>query len=149
MTNKASNKNDTPYALPIRIYYEDTDAGGVVYHSNYLNFFERARTEWLRDLGYEQDVLREEENIVFVVRSVSIDYLKPALFNDEVMATAEIKKIGRSSMEISQKIVRKKNADMEVLASATVVIVCVNTTRFKPVKIPEAIRRAMEVTTNC
>ena len=136
--------NDKSYSLPIRIYYEDTDAGGVVYHSNYLNFFERARTEWLRELGYEQDDLRREENIVFVVRNVDISYLKPALFNDQVIATAEIKKLGRSSMEVSQRILRDNDADkIEVLATGTVIIVCVNATLFKPVKIPESIRNAI------
>ena len=142
MTNNASNNK--PYSLPIRIYYEDTDAGGVVYHSNYLNFFERTRTEWLRELGYEQDELRQEENIVFVVRNVNINYLKPALFNEQIIATAEIKKLGRSSIEISQKILRKNAINKtEVLAMGTVIIVCVNATQFKPVKIPDAIREAM------
>jgi len=145
MTNNASN-NETSYSLPLRIYYEDTDAGGVVYHSNYLNFFERARTEWLRDLGYEQDKLRQQQNIVFVVRNVNIAYLKPALFNDEIIATAKIKKLGRSSMEISQKILRENDdKKTELLATGLVVIVCVNATKFKPVKIPDAIRKAMNI----
>ena len=136
--------NNTTYSLPIRIYYEDTDVGGVVYHSNYLNFFERARTEWLRELGYEQDDLRLKENILFVVRNIDIAYLKPATFNDMVEATVEIKKLGRSSIEFFQKILRSSNqGENEVLAKGKVIIVCVDAIKFKPVKTPDSIRKAM------
>ncbi|HIO93039.1 MAG TPA: tol-pal system-associated acyl-CoA thioesterase [Leucothrix mucor] len=136
--------NNTTYSLPIRIYYEDTDVGGVVYHSNYLNFFERARTEWLRELGYEQDDLRLKENILFVVRNIDIAYLKPATFNDMVKATVEIKKLGRSSIEFFQQILRSSNQEEnEVLAKGKVIIVCVDAIKFKPVKTPDSIRKAM------
>ncbi|MGH1538662.1 MAG: YbgC/FadM family acyl-CoA thioesterase, partial [Gammaproteobacteria bacterium] len=78
-----------PYVWQTRVYYEDTDAGGVVYYANYLKFMERARTEWLRSLGVEQDTLVDEMNVLFAVRSVSIDYKKPARFNDSLTVTAE------------------------------------------------------------
>ena len=72
------------FQWPVRVYYEDTDSGGVVYYANYLRFMERARTEWMRELGFEQDVLIREEGVIFAVRSAKVDYLRPALFNDEL-----------------------------------------------------------------
>ena len=72
------------FVWPVRVYWEDTDAGGVVYYANYLKFMERARSEWLRVLGFEQDVLRDDAGVVFVVRRVEIDYLSPARFNDQI-----------------------------------------------------------------
>ncbi len=72
-----------PFTFPVRIYYEDTDSGGVVYYANYLKFMERARTEWLRALGFEQDQLLEQEGVIFAVRSVTVDYNAPARFNDQ------------------------------------------------------------------
>ncbi|HGX92774.1 MAG TPA: YbgC/FadM family acyl-CoA thioesterase, partial [Candidatus Tenderia sp.] len=78
------------FSWPVRVYYEDTDAGGVVYHASYLCFLERARTEWLRSLGLEQDVLRQRDNILFAVRHIDIAYLKPARFNDQLDVTAAV-----------------------------------------------------------
>lgn len=138
MTLKTPIHNNN-FAFPIRVYYEDTDAGGVVYHSNYLNFFERARTEWLRDLGYEQSDLRLKEKIIFVVRNIEIAYLKPALFNDQLIATVKIIKIGRSSIEVEQQILRQ-TADNEVLSTGKVLVVCVDADTFRPKKIPDTIR---------
>ncbi|HFC92219.1 MAG TPA: tol-pal system-associated acyl-CoA thioesterase [Leucothrix mucor] len=131
--------NSNSFSFPLRVYYEDTDAGGVVYHSNYLNFFERARTEWLRDLGYEQSDLRLKEKIIFVVRNIEIAYLKPALFNDQLIATVKIIKIGRSSIEVEQQILRQ-TADHEVLSTGKVIVVCVDADTFRPKKIPDNIR---------
>jgi len=79
-----SAKAKSSFLWPIRVYYEDTDCGGVVYHSNYLKFMEQARTEWLRNLGLEQDVLIEKYGVIFAVKSLSIDYIKPALFNQKL-----------------------------------------------------------------
>lgn len=124
--------SDQAFQWPIRVYYEDTDAGGVVYHSNYINFFERARTEWLRDLGFEQDTLRKNDQTVFVVRKVEAEYLKPALFNDEIIATASVEKTGRSSIELSQQILRGD----EILTTGNVLVVCVDSESFKPKRIP-------------
>jgi len=92
------------FVWSIRVYYEDTDCGGVVYHSNYLKFMEQARTEWLRHLGLEQDVLRDEYGIIFAVRSLSIDYLKPAAFNQLLSVETEIEKAGKVSLFFKQKI---------------------------------------------
>ena len=85
-----SIKNENVFLWPIRVYYEDTDAGGVVYHANYLKFMERARSEWLRSLGIEQDELREQNGVIFAILSAQVDYLLPAKFNDELLVSSEV-----------------------------------------------------------
>ncbi len=124
----------------VRVYYEDTDAGGVVYHSNYLNFMERARTEWLRQMGFEQTYLRDVLNIVFVVHSMQIAFRKPARFNDLLTITSHLVKTGRGSFEFFQKI----TINHQILIEAHVKVACVDAVRFKPVGIPEQIRSKME-----
>ena len=106
----------------VRVYYEDADAGGFVYHTNYLKFMERARTEWLRHLGFEQTQLREQYHLVLVVRKLSIDYLKPALFNDLLNVTSCLTQMGKVSMTLSQQVRR----DTEVLCKAVVKIAAIN-----------------------
>ncbi len=120
---------------PVRVYYEDTDAAGVVFYANYLNFMERARTEWLRALGFEQTTLMHEHNVVFVVRSLAVEYLRPAVFNDALEVTVALTGARGSLLEISQ-VVRR---DQRVLASGDVTVACVNTRSFKPVRIPKSI----------
>ena len=127
---------------PIRVYYEDTDSGGVVYHSNYLNFMERARTEWLRHLGFEQTYLKDTLNIIFVVHSMQIAFKKPAKFNDTLIITSELHKIGHSSLQFLQKITLNQHA----LVEAQVKLACVNALTFKPVGIPAPIKLTMEQT---
>lgn len=121
------------FSIPVRVYYEDTDAGGVVYHSNYLNFMERARTEWLRDLGFEQDELRRNEGVIFAVSAVSIDFLKPARFNERLEVTVALQRRGAASLTLQQEVRRAA----EVLAQAEVRIACIDAERFVPVAIPE------------
>ena len=140
-------KTETPnilngYCLPVRVYYEDTDAGKVVYHSNYINFMERARTEWLRSLGYEQDQLIREQGIVFVVRSLQGDYLKPALFNDLLLVEAAIHELGRTSIHFRQNIWRDHLLEnkREHLIAGIVRVVCVDADSFRPKPIPIDIR---------
>ena len=94
------------FVWPVRVYYEDTDSGGVVYYANYLKFMERARSEWLRGLGVEQDDLLARERIIFAVRSVQVDYLQSARFNDVLWVTAEIAERGRASLSFSQRVLR-------------------------------------------
>jgi len=120
------------FSWPVRVYYEDTDLGGVVYYANYLKFMERARTEWLRALGFEQTALVRDHGAVFVVSSLAIDYLKPAAFNDELTATVELEKLGAVQITLKQRIAR----GAESLATASVRIACVNTATFRPVRIP-------------
>jgi len=137
--------NNREFILPVRVYYEDTDAGGVVYHSNYLNFMERARTEYLRELGYDQDVLANELDVLFVVSSIQIDYKRPARFNDELEVRTSVENMGRASVEFSQVISRKSDnpQQMEVLTEAAVKVACVGATTFKPGAMPQSIKGAL------
>ena len=128
------------FSLPVRVYFQDTDAGGVVYHSNYLNFMERARTEWLRAHGYSNAGLMKEFGMVFVVRSIKLDYLKPALLDDCLEVTAHINEIGRSRVSLIQSIMR----GAEVLTKAEVHLVCVSLASFKPSSVPEVLRKQLE-----
>lgn len=124
------------FVWPVRVYYEDTDAGGVVYHGNYLKFFERARTERLRALGFEQDDLRVRDGIVFVVRSMEINFLKPARFNDALLVTAEIAELKRVSMTFQQRIFRAADP-RETLCDARVRVACLAAENFQPCPIPD------------
>ena len=123
------------FLLPIRGYFQDTDAGGVVYHASYVNFMERARTEWLRTHGYSNAGLMKEFGSVFVVRSLKLDYFKPALLDDLLEVTAQVKDIGRSRISLLQSVCR----DDEVLTEAEIHLVYVSLESFKPVRIPEVL----------
>jgi tol-pal system-associated acyl-CoA thioesterase len=127
---------------PIRVYYEDTDAGGVVYHSQYLNFMERARTEWLRHLGFHQTHLRDDLNILFVVHSMNIQFKKPAKFDDCLIVSNQLTALGRGSFACHQTILRDNT--QEILIEADVKIACVNAITFKPTGIPAPIKQSME-----
>lgn len=132
------SKKELIFSLPIRVYFQDTDAGGVVYHASYVNFMERARTEWLREFyGYSNAGLMKEFGVVFVVRSLKLDYLKPALLDDMLSVTAQIKDVGRSRIALLQTVMREH----EVLTEAEVHLVCVSLEGFKPVSVPEALRQ--------
>lgn len=120
----------------MRVYYEDTDAGGVVFYANYLRFMERARTEWLRDQGFEQPVLAEEQRVLFVVRAVQIDYLQPSRFNDSLQVTVEVDNVGGSRIRFLQRVLRGD----EAIVRATVDVVCVNAGTFKPARLPREMR---------
>jgi acyl-CoA thioester hydrolase len=124
---------------PIRIYYEDTDSGGVVYHANYLKFMERARTEWLRAAGFEQKALAGEHHVMFVVREVRIEYLRPALFDDLLDVTVELRELGRCSLSVTQTVQRDV-----ALARSDVELVCVDDRSFRPARIPNFIKRKLE-----
>ena len=128
------------FSLPIRIYFEDTDSGGVVYHANYLKFMERARTEWLRALGIDQHDLKQKNHIMFVVHHIDIQYKLPARFNDDLIVKSELKDIGFSKIEFRQMIYRND----EILIDASVDIACIDSEKFKPVRIPPTIKQTME-----
>jgi acyl-CoA thioester hydrolase len=125
-----------PFVWPVRVYYEDTDAGGVVYYANYLKFAERARTEWLRAIGFEQTELAERHGVIFVVRSAAIDYLKPARFNDSLRVTVELIKVGAGQIDLNQRVIR----DDDLLAKAAVKIACVGLHTMRPTRIPQSLR---------
>ena len=120
------------FSFPVRVYYEDTDAGGVVYHSRYLNFMERARTEWLRSLGFEQDELRHSHGVLFAVSTLSIDFRRPARFNELLAVTVAVQRRGAASLQIAQEVRR----GAETLARAEVRIACLDAERFAPTAIP-------------
>lgn len=126
-------KNENIFLWPVRIYYEDTDSGGVVYYANYLKFMERARTEWLRSKGFEQDELIAKENVIFAVRSVQADYLLPARFNEEIVVNTWVLKKGKASITVEQVV--KRNND--VLCKAIIKIACLDAQYFKPAVMPE------------
>ena len=125
---------------PVRVYYEDTDSGGVVYHSNYLNFMERARTEWLRSLKINQQTLKDELNLLFVVHQIDIKFIKPAIFNDLIEVETTLKQITPVRVKLEQHIKRQS----ELLVSASVEVVGVNARTLKPVRIPQQIKSLME-----
>ena len=127
------------FTWPVRVYYEDTDSGGVVYYANYLKFMERARTEWLRALGFEQTQLLDEHHVIFVVREVGIEYLRPARFNDLLDVTVSLAEAGRSQIVLKQTV---ENGDL--FSRATVKVVCVDGESFKPVRIPAIIKEKIE-----
>ena len=122
----------TVFSWPVRIYWEDTDAGGVVYHSNYLRFMERARTEWLRAQGIDQVALREASSLGFVVRDMQLDFLRPARLNDELLVSVAVKDRRSASMLFDQEIVRGGTT----LVRTTVRAACVNLDTMRPAQIP-------------
>ena len=134
------NEKNLLFSLPVRVYFQDTDAGGVVYHASYLNFFERARTEWMRTHGYSNAGLMKEFGVVFVVRSLKLDYLKPALLDDMLSVTAQLKEVGRSRVALLQSVMRGE----EILLQAEIHLVCVSKDSFKPVSVPEILQQQWE-----
>ncbi len=124
------------FLFPIRVYYEDTDAGGVVYHARYLHFFERARTEFLRNLGFSQQVLLQEKSIAFVVKSMSIDYRIPAKLDDELIVETFVSEIKGASILFTQTL---KRNDV-ILSTATVIVASVDLIKMKPIALPKEVR---------
>ncbi len=129
------------FVWPVRVYYEDTDSGGVVYYANYLRFMERARTEWLRTLGVEQDVLRRDKRIIFAVRRACVEYLKPARFNDELLIWTSVSAMRRVSITFEHNIYLQreyaKAAELApVLCSGVVEVASLDSDAFKPTHIP-------------
>ncbi len=123
------------FGFPVRVYYEDTDAAGVVYYANYLKFFERARTEWLRSLGFGQAATADTDGKVFVVRATSVQYLKPARLDDALTIRSQVTRVGRASLEFSQWCERGN----DVLATGHIEIACVTRDTLRPAAIPALI----------
>jgi len=120
------------FSIPIRIYYEDTDSGGVVYYANYLRFMQRARTEWLRALGFEQDELLRNDGVLFAVRAARLDFLKPARFNDLLQASVALGRLGRASLTVQQRVQR---GDL-VLCEGEVRVACLAAATMTPCAMP-------------
>ena len=128
------------FHLPVRVYYEDTDAGGVVYHTGYIRFFERARTEWLRALGYSQRRLAEEVGVLFTVVELTIRYIRPARLDDELSVLARAERTGGASLGFAQEI---RNAAGELLAEGEVRVACVDALDMKPRRLPKDLAERM------
>ncbi|HAO33610.1 MAG TPA: tol-pal system-associated acyl-CoA thioesterase [Candidatus Competibacter sp.] len=126
------------FVWPVRVYYEDTDSGGVVYYANYLKFMERARTEWLRARGFEQDALLQEQRLLFAVRSLSVDYRRPARFNDVLAVSARLIEASGASFLFEQTIQRDVSTD--ILCSARVKVACIDAETFRARRIPRHLR---------
>lgn len=128
------------FAIAVRVYYEDTDAGGVVYYANYLKFFERCRTEWMREIGHDQSQLAAEAGIVFVARKASCEYLKSARLDDLLMVSLEVERLTRVRVIFHQHV---RRGDDE-LVSGVVEIACVDAVKMTPAPIPEFLHRKLE-----
>jgi acyl-CoA thioester hydrolase len=127
----------TQSSLPIRVYYEDTDAGGVVYHASYICFFERARTEWLRACGFSQTRLIEEQGLLFSVVNLEVQYLKPARLDDLLQVRSRIAVVGGASITFEQDIQRNES---EMLTRATVLVACLDARTMRPKRLPATLR---------
>ena len=132
------------FTFPIRIYWEDTDAGGIVFYANYLKFFERARTEWLRSLGVKQQSLKDKSGGMFVVSETQIKYFSPARLDDLLEVTAQTSETGRASLVLSQQAWHTVNGQRTLLAEGTIRIGWVDTQTMKPGRIPAQILEALQ-----
>ncbi len=127
------------FRWPVRVYYEDTDTGGVVYYANDLKFFERARTEWLRSAGISQQLMTEQENVMFVVKSTAIDYHAPAKLDDHLEVSVTVERIGRASVNFSQAASRTSGSGPELLCSGQIRVGCIDAASLRPTAIPPAV----------
>ncbi len=129
----------TPYLHRLRVYWEDTDAGGVVFYANYLKFFERARTEWLRSLGFSQHAMARDEDALFIVTDSTVSYRAPARLDDELEVSVDLQRLGSASITVAQRATRMLAGSPTLLAHGTVKVGCVHPGTFRPRRIPNAI----------
>lgn len=134
--------SENRFVLKMRVYVEDTDLGGVVYHARYLHFFERARTEWLRHCGIGQKRMREEEELIFVVTDMNVRFIKPAMMDDELLVSASLSTVGRARFRFDQDIERK--SDGVQIATADVGAAILHSNNYKPARIPAWMRKELE-----
>ena len=125
--------------LPLRVYYEDTDAGGIVYYANYLKFAERGRTEWLRDLGFHNSTLRAECGILIVVKAAEIDYIKSAVLDDSLVLETRVDSVGGSSLKMTQFVTRGD----DLICTMKIVLVCVSAQTMRPARWPQNLREKL------
>ena len=130
------------FSFPLRIYWEDTDAGGIVFYANYLKFFERARTEWLRSLGHGQERLRVDDRMMFVVTDTTLRYLRPARLDDLLDISVDVLDARGASMRIAQQAWRRSGAAAELLAEGTIRIACVDAGTYRPRRFPSFMTRS-------
>lgn len=137
-------KADGKFTWPVRVYWEDTDAGGIVFYANYLKFFERARTEWLRSRGIAQRAVVESTGGMFVVSEAKIRYLKPAQLDDELIVTAWPQESGRASMTIQQQVFLQTPTGLSLLCEGTIRAGWVDAATYKPTRIPTHVLEALK-----
>lgn len=135
--------NVNRFTVHVRVYYEDTDAGGVVYYANYLKYLERCRSEWLRHLGFDQRALAVDPGVVFVVAGVTVDYKRPARFDDLLAVSASVRERSPAKLTFVQQVHRGD----ELLVDATVRVACVDAATFRPTALPPALAAALEPAT--
>jgi acyl-CoA thioester hydrolase len=140
MTMQGVQAARAAFSFPVRVYYEDTDAAGVVYYANYLKFMERARTEWLEALGYPLAAFEREHGVAFVVRRVGIEFLLPARLNDRLDVTVEALARGASRIELEQKVLRERSE----LAIARITLACLDTSRWRPTRMPAPLAATLD-----
>ncbi len=131
----------TEFFFPIRVYYEDTDCGGVVYYANYLKFMDRARSEYLRSLGFEQDELTANDGVIFAVRAVTLDYLKPARFNQLLQVSVRLAEIGKASLLFAQRVELAAGEASQLFCTGQIKIACLDTRTLRPTAIPPRLLR--------
>jgi acyl-CoA thioester hydrolase len=124
------------FTWTVRVYYEDTDAGGVVFYANYLKFFERARTEWLRAAGVGQQLMTATHGVMFIVKNTAVDYHAPARLDNELNLTVVVERMGRASVQFVQQAWRINGEERELLATGRIKVGCVDTLNFRPSEIP-------------
>ena len=135
---------NSEFIWPIRVYYEDTDAGGVVYYANYLKFYERARSEWLNALNIDQPRLLSEQ-VAFVVRKAEIDYIKPARLNDSLQIITRIKRLKAVSIDFEQQIsIIKSGVEPELINKVKIKVACLNIESFIPCRIPQQVKEELQ-----
>lgn len=134
----SDSKNGKTFVWPVRVYYEDSDAQGVVYYANYFKFMERARTEWIRSLGVEQDILMKMDRRIFVVVDMTAQFVSPARFNDQLAVTARLTDLSRATFSIGQDIFRN-NIDGELLCRGSIRAAFLNADTLKPARLPETL----------
>ena len=140
MTDRGTEAMSEPFSINIRVYYEDTDAGGIVYNANYIKYIERARTEWLRSFGVEQDILLER-NVAFVVKHIDIDFRRPAKFNELLKVTCEPTKFGGASIVFTWHVY---NQNGDELIEAKVKLACIDLKEFSPMLIPDYVKEVIK-----
>ena len=141
MHRSEANLSSKLFTWPVRVYYEDTDAAGLVYYANYPRFMERARTEWLRTLGFELTDLKHEHGVLFIVSRLEIDFLKPALFNDTLSVSVEMSRAGKASLDLTQRVLRGAE---DLVCRAEVRIACVDADSLRPRRIPQILISELE-----
>lgn len=140
-------KSGKNFSFQVRVYWEDTDAGGIVYYANYLKFMERARSEWLRSIGIEQGPLQQEQGMMFVVVSAESHFQRPARYGDLLQVTCEVEKSSRASITFKQEILREAapdvegadNAERELLVTGRVRVACLDAAKFRPCALPDRV----------